>query len=326
MDKSKHLESAIKTHQITREESLLQKFKERNKQVKEALEKNYGDKLYPPFNSGSYAKNTAINTKFDFDLVSSFKRNAFGSNGTLKEMYEDVYDFLKNEFSEIAFVKKQKVSIGIEFYADEDSDIVKIDVVPGREFNLDQYKEDQNLNLYINDDYGIFSAGSERLKTNIEAQKQHVNGKATAEKDKIRKIVRLLKIWKVDYLKNKNYKSFFLELFVIKAVEKCDVSGNIWDKLKVVLEYIRDNVTTDGFTLQDPGNSSNNLMDTLEDFEKNTLKSEMSNMLQRIDDNDENIKVYFPENKKFIEELEQENSYGSKAASFFSVPPKTNFG
>lgn len=325
MDKSKHLESAIKTHQITREESLLQKFKDRNKEVKEALENNYGEKIYSPFNSGSYAKNTAINTKFDFDLVSSFKRNAFGSNGTLKEMYEDVNDFLKDKFSDTAYVKKQKVSIGIEFHADEDGDIVKIDVVPGREFNLDQYEEDQNLNLYINSDYGIFSAGSERLKTNIEAQKQHVNGKANAEKDKIRKIVRLLKIWKVQ--NSKSYKSFFLELFVIKAVEKCDVSGNIWDKLKVVLEYIRDNVTADGFTLQDPGNSSNNLMDTLEDFEKNTLSSEMSNMLQRIDDYDENIKIYFPENKKFTEEqLEQENSYGSKAASLFSIPPKTNFG
>ena len=44
--------------------------------------------------SGSYAKNTAMNTKFDFDMVCPFKRNAFGSNGTLKQMYEDVFDFL----------------------------------------------------------------------------------------------------------------------------------------------------------------------------------------------------------------------------------------
>jgi len=322
MDKSKHLESAIKTHQITREESLLQKFKDRNKEVKEALERYYGDKIYSPFNSGSYAKNTAVNTKFDFDLVSPFKRNAFGSNGTLKQMYEDVHNFLQDEFGKSAYIKKQKVSIGIEFYSDSDGDVIEIDVVPGREFNQDQYKDDQNLNLYVYSNYGLFSAGSDRLKTNIEAQKGHVNDRANNDKEKIRKIIRLLKIWKIEH--SKKYKSFFLELFVIKAVEKVDVSGNLWEKLKTVLQYIRDNANVSGFTLKDPGNSSNNLMDTLENFEKTTLSNEMKNMLERIEDNDENIKVYFPENEKFVEE--ESNSYGSKSGSLYSVPPKTNFG
>ena len=322
MDKSKHLESAIKTHQITKEEALLQKFKDRNKEVKEALEKHYGDKIYSPFNSGSYAKNTAINTKFDFDLVSPFKRNAFGSNGTLKEMYEDVHDFLQSEYGDLAYIKKQKVSIGIEFHADSEGDVVKIDVVPGREFNQEQYKDDQNLNLYVNSNYGLFSEGSDRLKTNIEAQKGHVNDRATNEKEKIRKIIRLLKIWKVQH--SKKYKSFFLELFIIKAVEKGEVSGNLWEKLKTVLEYIRDNASVEGFTLKDPGNSSNNLMDTLEDFERTNLSNEMKNMLERIEDNDENIKIYFPENEKFVEE--ENNSYGTKTGSLYSVPPKTNFG
>lgn len=322
MDKSKHLESAIKTHQITKEESLLQKFKDRNKEVKEALEKYYGDKIYSPFNSGSYAKNTAVNTKFDFDLVSPFKRNSFGSNGTLKEMYEDVHNFLQDEFGNSAYIKKQKVSIGVEFYSDSDGDVIKIDVVPGREFNQDQYKDDQNLNLYVYSSYGLFSAGSDRLKTNIEAQKSHVNDRATNEKEKIRKIIRLLKIWKIEH--GKKYKSFFLELFVIKAVEKMDVSGNLWEKLKTVLQYIRDNATVEGFTLRDPGNSSNNLMDTLEGFERTNLSNEMKNMLERIEDNDENIEVYFPENEKFVEE--ESNSYGSKSGSLYSVPPKTNFG
>ena len=322
MDKSKHLESAIKTHQITKEEALLQKFKDKNKEVKEVLEKHYGDKIYSPFNSGSYAKNTAVNTKFDFDLVSPFKRNAFGSNGTLKEMYEDVHDFLQSEYGDLAYIKKQKVSIGIEFHADSEGDVVKIDVVPGREFNQEQYKDDQNLNLYVNSNYGLFSEGSDRLKTNIEAQKGHVNDRATNEKEKIRKIIRLLKIWKVQH--SKKYKSFFLELFIIKAVEKGEVSGNLWEKLKTVLEYIRDNASVEGFTLKDPGNSSNNLMDTLEDFERTNLSNEMKNMLERIEANDENIKIYFPENEKFLEK--ENNSYGTKTGSLYSVPPKTNFG
>ena len=40
-DKNLHLDSVIKTHQITKEEQLLTKHKERNKEVKEALEKKY---------------------------------------------------------------------------------------------------------------------------------------------------------------------------------------------------------------------------------------------------------------------------------------------
>lgn len=68
------------------------------------------------------------------------------------------------------------------------------------------------------------------------------------------------------------------------------------------MEYIKDNVTNDGFTLKDPGNSSNDLADTLTDSEKQQLANDMKNMLDRIEENDENIKTYFPENPKFKEE------------------------
>lgn len=321
MDKNLHLDSVIKTHQITKEEQLLTKYKEKNKEIKEALEENYGGNIYSPFNSGSYAKNTAINIRFDFDLISPFKRNAFGSNGTLKEMYEDLFDFLYEKYKGVAEVKKQKVSIGIDFYADADGDKIKIDVVPGRELNLDQYTKDENLNLYVYYKYGNIDAGSERIKTNIEAQINNIKDKATTEKDSIRKIIRLLKVWKMtkfDY----PTKSFFLELITIKAFDNKNISGNLWDKLKAVLEYIRDEVTKENFTLKDPGNSSNDLADTLTDDEKTNLSNDMKNILERIDESDENIKTYFPENDKFKEKAE-ENKYGSKDNDFFSIPPKT---
>lgn len=317
MDKNLHLDSVIKTHQITKEEELLSKHKEKNKEVKEALEEKYGENMYSPFNSGSYAKNTAINTKFDFDIVAPFKRNAFDSNGTLKEMYEDVYNFLYEKYKNVAEVKKQKVSIGLDFFIDSDGDKIKIDVVPGREFNQDQYKDDKNLNLYVYKKYGMFEEGADRLKTNIEAQINEIKNRATNEKDSIRKIIRLLKVWK----HNKGSyptKSFFLELITLKTFDNKDVKGNLWDKLKTVLEYIRDNVTTDGFKLTDPGNSSNNLMDTLESFEKQNLSNDMRNMLDRIDENDENIKTYFPENVKFKEE-NKNNGYGKNNG--MPVPP-----
>lgn len=321
MDKNLHLDSVIKTHQITKEKELLDKHKEKSKEVKEALEEKYGDKIYSPFNSGSYAKNTAMNTKFDFDMVSPFKRNAFGSNGTLKEMFDDVYDFLYEKYSEVATVRKQKVSVGIEFQSDDDADVVKIDVVPGRELNQDQYIDDENLNLYVYYKYGNYDAGSERIKTNVQAQIKNIKDRATKEKESIRKIIRLLKVWK-NTKYNYPTKSFFLELITIKAFDNKEITGNLWSKLETVLEYIRDEVTNENFTLKDPGNSSNDLIDSLTESERETLSYDMKNMLERIEDNDENIKTYFPENAKFLEEEKADNKYENKGNGFYSVPPK----
>lgn len=322
MNKTTHLDSVIKTHQISKEESLLNKHKEKNTEVKEALQKNYGEKIYSPFNSGSYAKNTAMNLKFDFDMVTPFKRNAFGSNGTLKEMYEDVFDFLYEKYKDVAEVRKQKVSIGIEFHTDEDGDIVKIDVVPGRELSQDKYNETEDLNLYVYNKYGVIEAGSERIKTNVKAQINNIKDRAEKEKDSIRKIIRLLKVWKNTKLSSPA-KSFFLELITIKAFDNKDISGNLWDKLETVLEYIRDEVTKDGFTLKDPGNSNNDLIDTLTTFDRQNLSDDMKLILERIEDNDENIKTYFPENQKFVEEEEDDNKYDNKGSGFYSTPPKT---
>jgi hypothetical protein len=324
MDKNQHLESVIKSHQITKEEQLLNKHIQKKNEVKEALQEKYGENVYSSFNSGSYAKNTAINTKFDFDLVSPFKRNAFGSNGTLKEMYEDVYDFLYEKYKGVAAVKKQKVSIGLEFYADSDGDVIKIDVVPGRELNQDQYKDDENLNLYVYYKYGNIEAGSERIKTNVKSQINNIKGRANAEKDSIRKIIRLLKVWK-NTKYNYPTKSFFLELITIQTFDNTEMSGNLWGKLKMVLEYIRDNVTKDSFALKDPGNSSNDLADTLTSYEKQQLSDDMKNMLDRIEENDDNIKIYFPENPKFKEEDSNKNKYGTNGGMPVP-PPKLNFG
>lgn len=324
MDKSLHLETVIKTHQITKEKDLLDKHIQKKNEVKEALEEKYGSNVYAPFNSGSYAKNTAINTKFDFDLVSPFKRNAFGSNGTLKEMYEAVYDFLYDKYKNDAEVRKQKVSIGLEFYADSDGDKIKIDVVPGRELNQDQYKDDENLNLYVYYKYGNIGADSERIKTNVQSQISNIKDRADNQKDSIRKIIRLLKVWK-NTKGNYPTKSFFLELVTIKAFDNSDITGNLWEKLKGVMEYIKDNVTNDGFKLKDPGNSSNDLADTLTDSEKQQLADDMKNMLDRIEENDENIKTYFPENPKFRDEDKNKNKYSTNGGMPLP-PPKLNFG
>jgi hypothetical protein len=317
-DKNKHLEDVLTSHKISKEEALRDKHIAKREDVVSALQEKYGSKLYSPFNSGSYAKHTAVNKKFDFDVISPFKKDAFD---TLEKMYSEVYDFLYEKYKSVATVRKQKVSIGLDFYPDADGHAVKIDVVPGRELNQDKYPENSDLNLYVYDQFGKLEKGSDRLKSNIKLQIENV--KANADSGSIRQIIRLLKVWKI--YNGKSPKSFFIELIVIKAFDKKDVKGELWDKLKIVMEYIRDEVKD--VSLPDPGNSNNDVADTLSDSDKTVLSDDMKYMIQRIDENSDTIKSYFKINDKFPpEEDKKENSYGVKTAGTMSVPPATRFG
>ncbi|WP_018675598.1 SMODS domain-containing nucleotidyltransferase [Riemerella columbina] len=308
MNKEEYLQKVLKTHKMSHVNDLLKKYMEKRQKIKECLEQEYGKNIYNPMNSGSYAKHTAINTKFDLDIVIPFKRNSFA---TLEEMFENIYNFLSETYSDIATIRKQKVSIGIVFDKDKDGDVVNIDVVPGREFNDNQYIEDKKLNLYVNSEYGQIEK-TKYIQTNIQAQIDHIKGKNNE-----RSIIRLLKIWKNS--NNEPYKSFFLELITIKAFNKKNITGNLWEKLRSVIEYIRDNVANDGFTLKDPGNSGNNVADTLKSWEKEALKNKMELMISNIEDNTEAIKIYFPINKDF-----EEDKYGLKDFKIApSIPSKS---
>lgn len=318
INKTDHLDCVLSSHKIQKETVLLNKHIEKKGEIKDALKEQYGSGLYDPFNSGSYAKHTAVNSKFDFDLIAPFKRNAFD---TLKKMYEDVYDFLYEKYKSEATIKKQKVSIGLEFHADADGHVVNVDVVPGRELNLDQYLKDENINLYVYSQYGSIDAGSERIKTNPKAQISNI--KNQAEKDSIRHIIKLLKIWKVQ--NHGAPKSFFLELITIKAFDSEEISGDTWDQLKGVIEFIRDNV--EKISLSDPGNSNNEVADTLTKDEKKILSGDLKHMLERIDENSDNIKLYFKsnENHPCSEKRDDKNKYGIKESGI-SSPPAARFG
>jgi len=318
-DKNKHLECVLSSHKMAKEQGLVDKHISKRNEVKEVFEKEYGSKIYAPFNSGSYAKHTAINIKFDFDLVIPFKRDTFT---TLEEMYNAVYKLLEEKYKDVinngvVKIRKQKVSIGLEFT--EGNDKINIDVVPGRELNQDQYTKDSKLNLYVFSQYGIYEQGNTSIRTNIQAQIDNI--KSNGDRDSIRKNIRLLKGWKVN--NQKTPKSFFLELITIKAFNDEEIKGDIWEQLKSVLECIRDNVKT--VTLTDPGNSGNNVSDTLTDFEKSNLSDDMKYMIERIEENSDNIKTYFKINENHPCEEKDENKYGVKREGV-SIPPSPRFG
>lgn len=301
-----YLQSVLETHRMAHIDKLLKKYQKKRKKVKEALENEYSNYIYSPLNSGSYAKSTAINSKFDLDVVVPFKRNSFD---TLEKMFDDVYDFLYEKYNGKAEVRRQKVSIGIEFYPDKNGDIINLDIVPGRELNQDTYKDTRDINLMFNEKTGFIEKNS-YIKTNIQKQIEHIKAKENE-----RKIIRLLKIWKHE--NSEKYKSFLLELITIKAFAKVEVSGNLWKQLKTVMEYIRDNVAEDNFKLKDPGNKSNDVMETLDYSQRRNLSNRMGLMIDRIKDNSENIKNYFPVNDEFADD----DSYCIKGSVIGSSTP-----
>lgn len=307
VNKREYLDNVLETHRMKHIDNLVQKFKKKRGEIKEALEENYTSNIYSPLNSGSFGKHTAINIKFDLDIVVPFKRYSFG---TIEEMYNAVYDFLYEKYdkTDLADVRKQKVSIGVLFKADEDGDLISIDIVPGREISENSYLESRDLNIYFNKDTWGFNKGT-YTKTNIQSQIETIKSKEDE-----RKIIRLLKIWK--NTNSEPYKSFLLELFTLKAFDKSTITGNLWEKLEGVLIYIKDNVIREEFTLKDPGNTSNDLMKNLTSWERQNLSNKMQFIIDRITENSENIKTYFPINKKF----DTTESYELKGSSGLSVP------
>jgi hypothetical protein len=313
--KSEKLNDSLDSYALNKAETLKNKFLKKKNELKESVAKEYGDKMYAPRDSGSYAKHTAINSRFDMDTIAPFKKNSFD---TLKEMFESVYDFLKKEYHDTnkAVVKKQTVSIGIEFFADEDGDVIKVDLVPGRELNQDQYVKDKNLNLFINETYGDVTY----IQTNIDAQIDNISGK-----NQERCAIKLLKVWKCSKsptdLSYKKYKSFFIELLVIRAFDNGITADGLWDQLKAVLEYIRDNVKT--VSLKDPGNSNNDLAKTLTADEKELLITRVKEILVDVERDEKYIDVYFPANPKYAVET---NEYGKKGDGPTIITKTNRFG
>lgn len=308
IDLEEHLAESLETHKMKHIKERVDAFKEKADEVKQKLQDQYGPDVYYIFQSGSFAKHTAINTKFDIDLVVPFPHDKFE---TLESMFDDVYSFLSNEYQEEAEVRKQKVSVGLFFQADKDGNEIKLDVVPGRELSSDDYPKTNDLNLYFNEDHWGFKKGS-RQKTNIQAQIDHISGKEDE-----RKIIRLLKIWKTR--NNEDFKSFVLELFSIKAMASYDGSDQLWDKLKYVMTYIADHVTDESFQLIDPGNSNNNVLSSMSSAKRYSLADKMKLIVNNIDADSNNAAYYFPINKEFQTAAE---NYGSKAGvSGPSYPP-----
>lgn len=300
VDKNSHLSTVLETHRMCHVDDFVKKMISKREEIKSKMTTHYGDIKYSAFNSGSMAKHTATNIKFDMDVIEPFKHDSFD---TLQAMFDDVYNFLHEEYQDsgIAKVRKQKVSVGIEFpVEDGDDKPIQIDVVPGRELSDHDYMDSHDLNLCFNEDHWGFKKGTSQ-KTNIKKQIDHISGKSDE-----RKIIRLLKIWKKHH--EKEYKSFVLELITIRALDGYNGDKSLWGRLKYTMEYIRDHVNDDSFHLYDPGNSNNDVIASMDKVLRQNLSNEMSTMLTNIEARDNYLTYYFPVNEKYVEKEEKEAS------------------
>lgn len=236
MTAQQYLEQILAKYNLKDED--VEPLKKKRAVIEDYVRKKYGSKVATFYYSGSYAKGTAINLKYDLDLCIYFWNSAFPS---LSEMYNDVYKILSEKYP----VNKQKVSIGLTYDGDN------IDIVPARK--IDDKTDDANL--YI-------STNGSQIKTNIPKHKDYIS------QAKCRPTIKLMKIWKFRH--SLHFKSFALELLTIKALESCKGEG-LDDQVLHVLRFIRDNV--ENVKLVDPANSNNIVSDLVDQSDKVSMKN-----------------------------------------------------
>jgi predicted nucleotidyltransferase len=242
------LEKVLDKHKL--DEGEVERIKNIRKEIQNGFDSQYGSKIEKVIYSGSYAKKTAIALKYDIDLCIYFKKDAFS---TLSGMYEDVYNFLEKNYGKYN-PKKQNVSLRLDL-----KDGRSIDVVPARSF------EDgtDDANLYS-------SRNKSSIKTNI---RKHVDYIGESE---ARPVIKLMKIWK--YRHGIHFKSFALELLIIKALENCN-SKDYSDQVLHVLRFIKDNIMT--VKLIDPANSNNIVSDQIDITDKQNMQNQALSSLNK---------------------------------------------
>lgn len=294
-DKNKHLNCVLKSHYIENNEALMKAYREKRNEVREDLKVRYGADIYRILHSGSYKKKTAINIKFDMDLVVPFKKNIDSLEGIFNDMYEFFNDEYRKRDSTLFEVKRQKIAIGLLFRID--GHILDLDIVPGREIN--DYETDGNLNVYVNDTMGGIAKGS-YIRTNIQKQIDNIRANSTA-----RESIKLMKVWKRRF--NGQIKSMVIELICIKAFENFNGNTDNYSKLTHVIEFIRDNIKT--IRLVDPGNSNNDLSKALDDVQKENISNTMKWMIDGIKNNENSLEAYFPINPEYPCEDDKRSIY-----------------
>ncbi len=195
MNINDHLQQVLYSNSPNRiENSTLNDLNSVRQEIAEFLQREFPlnkERVGNPFNAGSWEKNTAVNVRFDLDLVVPF-RFRDREEGP-KSIKRDVCNALtekfhgRNGFS----VQNQRVSTGIK--VQRGGRLIEIDVVAGMEPDRDAFIE-TGLDANSERKFLILfdREGGKKIKTNVSRQIQKVKHELQPYHDAIR----LLKIWK----------------------------------------------------------------------------------------------------------------------------------
>ncbi len=228
----------------------------RRSEVETDLRNVFGAKATIKY-GGSKAKGTMIQESYDLDIVCYLNSDV---TETLEEIYEKAVSSLEKNY----IIEKKKSAVRILRTKDSRDDVsYHVDVVPGK------YVDESKGDCYLHQNEG----DKQRLKTNLDI---HID---TIKDSELTDIIKLAKLWKVRW--NLEFKTFVLEIFVVKYVDK---KGTLKDKIKQFFEKLDNEILS--CKLFDPANGSNEVSGLLSDYEKSEIKNKSKDCLNKISTDD----------------------------------------
>lgn len=275
MTPGEYLDKVLKSHQRKHVQPLWDKYHKKRQEITEFLKQEFkGELAGEPLNSGSYVKNTDVNISFDLDIVIPFRHMAFdGPDGIHETLLKTIQ---RNYGSSGVSIRPKRTAIGIKFpdRVGNEQVVIDMDLVPGMEQKLNDYKSSGTL-ILNNSNKGQGEKGS-WIKTNISAQIRHVKADQRSNE---RKVIKLLKIWKKH--NNQKISSFFIELITIRAFKEGEMKkSDLYGWLLNTLTFIADNI--EEINLRDPGNKRNNVANMLSPEDKVRFAGTFRNMAKNI--------------------------------------------
>ena len=277
--------------------SLYNEYHNMRQEVTEVLKSEFpvGKELSgDPMNAGSWQKNTAVNRKFDLDILAPFKFR--DKQKGAQKIKGEVYNVMRSHFgSRPGYkVRDQRVSTGISFQ--KGGELIEIDVVTGMEpregFYLPEMSDpnDERKDLILFDRYS-----GQKIKTNVHRQIRIVKNDLVHYHTPIR----LLKTWKKVH--DQHIGSYAIELIAHLAYKAkgAPKSGSPDKLLRHILEYSIDLLPD--LKLVDLG-VGREWTDFLNPNQRNELKGEFKRMLKALDPNAPDfdlIRKLFPVNKQY---------------------------
>jgi tRNA nucleotidyltransferase (CCA-adding enzyme) len=260
MTDNEYLERVLADQDLADDSAELKELQGHRRDVEKLLREESSDSSPTIRYGGSKAKGTLIKEYYDLDLVCYFPHDETGCGETLKAIYDNVRDALKEKYdvqektSAIRLRSKEATTFGKDFH---------IDVVPGR--YVDASKGDCFLHQTQGD--------KERLKTNLQTHIDHIKDSGVVD------AIRLMKLWKVR--RGLRVKQFVFELLIIKLLAK-KKAASLADQLKQVWKEIAE--AEDPICVEDPANpAGNDLMPALRDGTWSQLSAAATNTLSALD-------------------------------------------